>query len=267
MIERVVVFGHPTLSRPVGRLLARDDVELVVVTPYPDWVDPGRAATLVTSGVRFAGAAQHGLAQPLAAGRHRAAGRAGPAAGRARVSQRAGPGRRAVDGPGRGRVPVRRLVLPGAGPRPGPGAGRPAAGLRQPRPGRHRREPLDRRRDRPGYRVADHRAGRRPDRAARPHRSAAAGERARPGPAGGGGQRRRRQHLRHPRAGRAGTLRGVRTALRHAARGGLRRAGRRGGRRLRPGDRRRRTDRGPGRAAARGGAWWRRWSTGRSGAP
>ena len=56
-IERVVVFGHPTLSRPVGRLLARDDVELVVVTPYPDWVDPGRAATLVTSGVRFAGAA------------------------------------------------------------------------------------------------------------------------------------------------------------------------------------------------------------------
>ena len=41
----------------------------------------------------------------------------------------------------------------------------------------------------------------------------------RPGPAGGGGQRRRRQHLRHPRAGRAGALRGVRTALRHAARG------------------------------------------------
>ena len=44
----MVVFGHPTLSRPVGRLLARDDVELVVVTPYPDWVDPGRAATVVT---------------------------------------------------------------------------------------------------------------------------------------------------------------------------------------------------------------------------
>ena len=53
----MVVFGHPTLSRPVGRLLARDDVELVVVTPYPDWVDPGRAATVVTSGVRFTGAA------------------------------------------------------------------------------------------------------------------------------------------------------------------------------------------------------------------
>jgi len=56
-VERVIVFGHPTLSRPVGRLLARDDVELVVVTPYPDWVDPGRAATLVTFGVAIAGPA------------------------------------------------------------------------------------------------------------------------------------------------------------------------------------------------------------------
>ena len=56
-VERVVVFGHPTLSRPIGRLLARDDVELVVVAPYPDWVDPGRAATLVTSAVRFGGPA------------------------------------------------------------------------------------------------------------------------------------------------------------------------------------------------------------------
>ena len=56
-VERVIVFGHPTLSRPVARLLARDDVELVVVTPYPDWVDPGRTATLVTSGVRLTGPA------------------------------------------------------------------------------------------------------------------------------------------------------------------------------------------------------------------
>ena len=30
-IERVVVFGHPTLSRPVTRLLSRDDVEVVAV--------------------------------------------------------------------------------------------------------------------------------------------------------------------------------------------------------------------------------------------
>ena len=40
-IERVVVFGRPTLSRPVSRLLARDDVELVVVSAYADWIDPG----------------------------------------------------------------------------------------------------------------------------------------------------------------------------------------------------------------------------------
>ena len=52
-IERVVVFGRPTLSRPVSRLVARDDVELVVVSPYADWVDPGRAASLVTDAVRL----------------------------------------------------------------------------------------------------------------------------------------------------------------------------------------------------------------------
>lgn len=53
-IERVVVFGHPTLSRPVLRLLSRDDVELIVVSPYADWVDPGQAASVVTDAVTFA---------------------------------------------------------------------------------------------------------------------------------------------------------------------------------------------------------------------
>ena len=46
-IERVVVCGHPTLSRPVSRLLARDDVE-VVDTPRRGVLDraavPGRRA-------------------------------------------------------------------------------------------------------------------------------------------------------------------------------------------------------------------------------
>ena len=46
-VERVVVVGHPTLSRPVSRLLARSDVELVVTTPYADWPDPGRSASVV----------------------------------------------------------------------------------------------------------------------------------------------------------------------------------------------------------------------------
>jgi len=53
-IERVVVFGRPTLSRPVNRLLTRDDVELVVVSAYADWIDPGRAASVVTDAVTFA---------------------------------------------------------------------------------------------------------------------------------------------------------------------------------------------------------------------
>jgi 2-succinyl-5-enolpyruvyl-6-hydroxy-3-cyclohexene-1-carboxylate synthase len=52
-IERVVMFGRPTLSRPVSRLLARDDLDLVVVSEYADWIDPGRAASLVTDAVRL----------------------------------------------------------------------------------------------------------------------------------------------------------------------------------------------------------------------
>jgi 2-succinyl-5-enolpyruvyl-6-hydroxy-3-cyclohexene-1-carboxylate synthase len=52
-IERVVVFGRPTLSRPVSQLLSRNDVELVVVSEYADWIDPGRAASLVTDAVRI----------------------------------------------------------------------------------------------------------------------------------------------------------------------------------------------------------------------
>ena len=47
-VERVVLFGHPTLSRPVTRLLARDDVELVVVSAAGTWSDAGfRAARVV----------------------------------------------------------------------------------------------------------------------------------------------------------------------------------------------------------------------------
>ena len=38
-IERAVVLGHPTLSRPVGRLLARPDVEVVSVRTRGRWPD------------------------------------------------------------------------------------------------------------------------------------------------------------------------------------------------------------------------------------
>jgi len=45
-IEQVVVFGHPTLSRPVSRLLAREGVQTVVVHGTGGWTDPGQRARL-----------------------------------------------------------------------------------------------------------------------------------------------------------------------------------------------------------------------------
>jgi 2-succinyl-5-enolpyruvyl-6-hydroxy-3-cyclohexene-1-carboxylate synthase len=46
-VERAVVYGRPTLSRPVTRLLGRADVELVLVDGDRHWPDPGRPATRV----------------------------------------------------------------------------------------------------------------------------------------------------------------------------------------------------------------------------
>lgn len=54
-IRRVVCFGHPTLSRPVNRLLGRDDIELVVVTDRADWSDVGHRAAVVADAVTLAG--------------------------------------------------------------------------------------------------------------------------------------------------------------------------------------------------------------------
>lgn len=51
-VRRVVVLGRPTLSRPVQALLARDDVEVVVVAPGGGpWTDPSRRAALVLPAV------------------------------------------------------------------------------------------------------------------------------------------------------------------------------------------------------------------------
>ena len=44
-VERVIVFGHPTLSREVPALIARDGVETVVVAPTGlEWYNPAHAA-------------------------------------------------------------------------------------------------------------------------------------------------------------------------------------------------------------------------------
>lgn len=50
-VERVVVFGHPTLSRPVSALLARTDVEVIVVSPTARWTDVAGVATVVTDAI------------------------------------------------------------------------------------------------------------------------------------------------------------------------------------------------------------------------
>jgi 2-succinyl-5-enolpyruvyl-6-hydroxy-3-cyclohexene-1-carboxylate synthase len=54
-IERVLVFGHPTLSRPIAKLLARPDVEVIVVAPTGLWADAGRRATAVVTGLEVIG--------------------------------------------------------------------------------------------------------------------------------------------------------------------------------------------------------------------
>jgi 2-succinyl-5-enolpyruvyl-6-hydroxy-3-cyclohexene-1-carboxylate synthase len=50
-IERVVVVGHPTLSRPVSTLLARSSVDIVAVVQGARWVDPGWAVSRVVPAV------------------------------------------------------------------------------------------------------------------------------------------------------------------------------------------------------------------------
>jgi 2-succinyl-5-enolpyruvyl-6-hydroxy-3-cyclohexene-1-carboxylate synthase len=43
-VQRVIVFGHPTLSREVPALVQRDDVETIVVAPAGvEWYNPGHA--------------------------------------------------------------------------------------------------------------------------------------------------------------------------------------------------------------------------------
>ena len=47
-IRRVVVAGHPTLSRPVTRLLSREDVEVVALADgQGGWTDPGHRVSRV----------------------------------------------------------------------------------------------------------------------------------------------------------------------------------------------------------------------------
>ncbi|MDR5701414.1 thiamine pyrophosphate-binding protein [Agromyces aerolatus] len=52
-VQRVVVFGHPTLSREVPALVQRDDVETIVVAPSGiEWFNPGRRVRRFERAVR-----------------------------------------------------------------------------------------------------------------------------------------------------------------------------------------------------------------------
>jgi len=46
-IERVVVCGHPTLSRPVTALLSRTDLEVIAIPAPTGWTDPGHQVARV----------------------------------------------------------------------------------------------------------------------------------------------------------------------------------------------------------------------------
>lgn len=62
--ERAIVFGRPTLSRPILRqLLGADDVELVVVDPHLPWVDPTRRASLIVPAAEPVGQAPEAWAR------------------------------------------------------------------------------------------------------------------------------------------------------------------------------------------------------------
>ncbi|MGC5627457.1 2-succinyl-5-enolpyruvyl-6-hydroxy-3-cyclohexene-1-carboxylic-acid synthase [Georgenia sp. Z1344] len=54
-IERVVVAGHPTLSRPVTRLLGWAEPEIVVVAPTGRWPDAAGTASVVAQGCTVEG--------------------------------------------------------------------------------------------------------------------------------------------------------------------------------------------------------------------
>lgn len=49
--ERVVVVGHPTLSRSIVRLLGRTDLDVLVVAPSGPWTDVTGSATAVVGGI------------------------------------------------------------------------------------------------------------------------------------------------------------------------------------------------------------------------
>ena len=51
-VQQVIVTGRPTLSRPIGALLARADIRKVIVASHREWVDVAGTASVVVEGLR-----------------------------------------------------------------------------------------------------------------------------------------------------------------------------------------------------------------------
>ncbi|WP_099331735.1 2-succinyl-5-enolpyruvyl-6-hydroxy-3-cyclohexene-1-carboxylic-acid synthase [Actinomyces minihominis] len=51
-VEQVIVVGKPTLSRPVARLLSREDMRIVVIADHEQWPGSGHGETTVVPGLR-----------------------------------------------------------------------------------------------------------------------------------------------------------------------------------------------------------------------
>lgn len=80
-VDEVVVFGHPTLSRPISRLLARADVPITVVTQGADWTDvAGRARPAYRIGTPSEPVAEPGWLDSWRRAAATELGRSGPAA-------------------------------------------------------------------------------------------------------------------------------------------------------------------------------------------
>ena len=68
-VERVIVFGHPTLSREIPALIARDGVETIIVAPTGlEWYNPGRSARGFTRSVEADAAAISAARAPAGRG-------------------------------------------------------------------------------------------------------------------------------------------------------------------------------------------------------
>ncbi|UMG93836.1 thiamine pyrophosphate-binding protein [Nocardioides sp. TF02-7] len=122
-VERVVVVGRPTISRPVTELLQRPDVEVLVVPAAGVWPVRPLGATPPRPGPACRGRGRPGVARAVARGRPGGRPPGRPAARRAARDDAVRRRRRGVARAAPRRPARRRRLQPGARPRPDGAAG------------------------------------------------------------------------------------------------------------------------------------------------